>query len=161
MRMTNKLAVLFILVVTIIGCAKRSDTDTQAINEACTLEMEAARTAVLLRNKGKSKADLVQTLPPVAESSTRLLQQLHAIVEEVYTFPELNEVIYATYRFQYCVRQLQHRFVPHNLQPIYNELLACQQQYGNQASKESTVCVLNSFPQGADIPAPAKHDSAL
>lgn len=159
--MKSNITALIIIVMTITGCAKRPDSNSKAINEACTLEMEAARTAVILRDNGKSKTDMLHTMPPVTQDSTRLLLQMHAIVEEAYSFTQLNEVIYATYRFAYCARQLQYLPVPQHLQEIYPDLLACQQQYDKQATKPATQCVFDAFPAEPGKPVPEKPEITL
>lgn len=159
MTLMRSPALLLCTLLCLSSCATRNDA--KAINAACTLEMEAARTAVLLRDEGKTKTAMLQTLPPLTPTSSRLLQQLHAIVAEVYTQPGLNEVIYPTYRFQYCIRQLQHQPVPQSLAEIQPRLLSCQQTYGTLASPESTTCILDSFPRDQHSAGQAKPDSTL
>jgi len=131
------------------GCAeKKPFTTANQINEECTLEMEAARTAVLLRNDGMSRENLSRTLPPLNNNSSRLLFFMHEIVEEVYKYKELNEVIYPTYRFELCSRQLTNKSYPYTITQIYPTLLACQNKFGKKASIDATNCVLSGFQAG-------------
>lgn len=142
----NNGLVLLTIVVCLGACASQSSPSARAINKQCTLEMETARTAIHLRDKGRDKDSMMQTLPPLKSDSTRLLQQMHVIVQETFAFPSLNDVVYPTYRFEYCVRQMQHKPVPTNLQAVAAQLLACQAQFGSQPSKPATECILASFP---------------
>lgn len=124
------------------ACAsKESFNSAREINEECQIEMQAARTAVRLRDQGKPKSVLQQQLPPVNSESSRLLINLHDIVTETFQYTSLNEVIYPTYRFELCLRQLQNKAYPASLAAVEQPLLACQQQYALQSSRQSTECV--------------------
>ena len=113
------------------------------------MDLEAARTAMRLRDQGKRQAELLQTLPPLTPESSRLLQQMYQIVEEVYAYPTLNQVIYPTYRFEYCARQLQHLPVPAQLAQIAPQLQACQNQFGNTVSAQAVACVRKAVAEAA------------
>jgi hypothetical protein len=128
------------------ACAtKKPYPSAKEINEECILEMEAARTAIRLRDKGKSQQEMAATLPPLNKDSTRLLVYLHQIVDESYRYPKLNEVIYPTYRFELCIRRLTNKPYPDDIERVYANLMECQQQYGNKASNTATRCVTAAF----------------
>ena len=74
---------------------------------------------------------------------------MYHIVDEVYAFPGLNEVVYGAYRYGYCARQLQHQAVPQQFQDIVPQLQACQTQFDTQVSQPAMACVLGSFPKDA------------
>lgn len=138
------------LLVTLIGllgaCASTERFNTpQKINQACNMEMQAARTAVRLRDKGKSKSFLQDTLPPIKPESSRLLHNLHDIVSETYQHTTLNEVVYATYRFELCMRQLQHKLYPVSLAVVESPLMNCQQQFAMESSQQSTECIMQAI----------------
>jgi len=156
MRMTKNL--LYCLVYCgLAACASDPGHDPQAIHEQCRLEMNAARTAVHLREQGKSRQAMQQTLPPLSDDSSRLLRQMYAIVDETYRYPRINDVVYGIYRYDLCARQLQHRPVP-ALEKIYQNLLACQARFGRQASHAAISCVRHSYPDYS--PAAAKTGGA-
>lgn len=141
--------VLFIAAgIAVSGCAH--DPSVRAVRTQCRLEMEAARTAVQLREQGKSKQAILQSLPPLHADSTRLLRQMYQFVDDTFAFPELNDSVYGIYRFEYCVRQLQHRAVPRQLQEVSRQLLACQTQLDNQTPANAVSCVRRSFPAQPD-----------
>lgn len=145
----SKLFPVLTLLLFFTGCAeKKPFTTANQINEECTLEMEAARTAVLLRNDGMSRDDLSRTLPPLNKDSSRLLVFMHEILGEVYKYKDLNEVIYPTYRFELCSRQLTNKPYPYTITQIYPALLACQSRFGKNASTDATKCVLSGFQSG-------------
>ncbi len=130
------------LFVLLSGCAsKERFTTAKEINEACQVEMQAALTAVRLRNEGKPKSALLAPLPAITEHSSRLLVNLHVIVDETYQYPALNEMIYPTYRFDLCLRALQQKPYPVSLAPVEPALLNCQRQFGLESSAQSTQCV--------------------
>jgi hypothetical protein len=128
------------------ACASDSAHDPQAIHAECRLEMNAARTAVHLRDQGKTRQAMLNTLPPLDNDSSRLLRQMHAIVDESYRFPKLNDVVFAIYRYETCARQLQHQSSP-ALGSIYEKLLDCQARFGRQASHAAVACVRDSYPE--------------
>lgn len=139
---TKKPSTLVLIVVLLTGCARAERFNTaQEINDECRLEMQAASTAVHLRDKGKPKSFLLEALPPVNEQSSRLLINMHAIVAEVYQYKTLNEMIYPTYRHAICLRALQHKPIPPTLTAIETDLLICQQQFGLESNEHSTRCV--------------------
>ena len=131
----------------LLGCAQQEQRPRSAndINEACGLEMQAARTAIRLREKNKPKTQLKQQLAPLTADSSRLLFNMHQILDEVYAHPQLNAVIYPVYRFQLCTQQLQNKLLAHNIDRNLTGLLACRAQYNTTSSNESTQCVLDTF----------------
>jgi hypothetical protein len=140
---------LLLTTISLLGaCASEERFNTaRAINEECQVEMQAARTAVQLRDKGKTKADMQKQLPPIEPGSSRLLKSLYEIVTETYQFSSLNEVVYPTYRFELCMRQLQDKPYPASLAVIEQPLLNCQAQYALQRSEQSTACILQAMDQ--------------
>jgi hypothetical protein len=149
MKATLKKLCLLLVTVSLLGaCASKERFNTaKAINEECQVEMQAARTAVRLRDKGKTKADMQAQLPPIEPDSSRLLINLYEIVTETYQFNSLNEVVYPTYRFELCMRQLQGKAYPASLALIEQPLLDCQDQYALQSSAQSTACILQAMDQ--------------
>ena len=128
------------------ACAtKDPNSSAREINQECIIEMEAARTAIHLRDKGKTQQEMAATLPPLEKNSSRLLVQLHQIIEESYRYPQLNEVIYPTYRFELCVRQLTNKPYPRDIKTAFTNLMDCQQKYGMNASTKATRCVSAVF----------------
>ena len=140
---------LLLATIALLGaCANQERfNNAKEINEECHMEMQAARTAVRLRDQGKSKSLLQDQLPPIKTDSSRLLINLHAIVTETFYYSTLNEVIYPTYRFELCLRQLQNKPYPTSLAVIEQPLLNCQQQYALQSSKQSTECIQHAIDQ--------------
>ena len=145
--MKTELIIITVSALILIGCAEHPQVSNHTIRQQCRMEMETARTAIRLRDQGKSKQEMLQTLPPLHPDSTRLLQQMYHIVDEIYAFADLNEIVYATYRFDYCARQLQRQAVPEKFQNILPQLQACQTQFGMQVSKPAMVCVRAVFPK--------------
>lgn len=146
MTMVFRTASVALIVLLISSCAaKQPFSNAKEINEQCMLEMEAARTAIRLRDKGKSRQDLAQSLPQLNKDSSRLLVFMHEILNEVFHYRQLNEVIYPTYRFELCSRQLTHKDYPYNIQKVYPDLLECQEKFGKKASSEGTHCIITSF----------------
>ena len=136
------------LISALYACASKERFNTaNAINEECRLELEAARTAVRLRDQGKTQASLAEKLPAIQANSSRLLLTLHEIVTETYQYSALNEVIYPTYRFELCLRQLLHKPYPKSLASAEPGLLVCQRRYGTQSSQQSTECVQHAMDQ--------------
>jgi len=164
MKVIFKLCCAFALVPCINACASKESFHTaEAINEECHAEMQAARTAIRLRDKGKPKSLLLEPLPQITADSSRLLVKLHAIVYEAYQYPALNEMIYPTYRFELCLRELQQQSYPVSLQVVAAGLLNCQMQYGLQSSASSTQCVSDAIDQLApgqlvENPTPSGHE---
>lgn len=142
MKIKFILAALALLNLT--ACA--SGPTRHEIYYECRLEMDAARTAVQLRDKGKDKMSMLRSLPSLHKNSTRLLRQMYQIVDETYAYPDLNDIVYGIYRYQYCARQLRHEAVPVTLQTVQPQLRACQKRYGRQVSKHAIDCVRAVFP---------------
>jgi len=137
---------LLAFVMLMSSCAAERPFNTaRQINEECILEMETARTAIRLRERGKQKHELAQNLPPLDSHSNRLLYNIHVILDEVYQYDKLNEVIYSTYRFELCSRQLNNKTYPYNISIIYPALLTCQQEFAAEATPEATQCIVASF----------------
>jgi hypothetical protein len=137
---------VFVAALALCACAKDTQISDHAIQQQCRMELEASRTAIQLRDEGKTRQAMLQTLPMLTPTSTRLLQQMYHIVDEVYAFPDLNQIVYGTYRYEYCARELRHQPVPLHFQKIYPRLQACQQQFNMTVSKPAVDCVRAAFP---------------
>ncbi len=107
--------------------------------------MQTAVTAIRLRDRGKSKQQLAKALPPLHKDSSRLLVYMHEILDETFQYQDLNEIIYPTYRFELCARQLTSKPYPYNIAKVYPALIRCQHLYGSKASTKSTACIVSSF----------------
>jgi hypothetical protein len=145
MTMKFKFFVFLISTALLNACAHRPTVHT--IKSECRTEMAAARTAVQLRDQGKSKQDVLATLPPLYPDSTRLLRTMYHIVDEVYVSPHLNALVYGIYRFEYCAHQLQDQTVPQHFDAIAPKLFVCQTQFAGDDSKALVACVRGVFPQ--------------
>jgi len=142
-QMNLKTVCLLTLLILTTGCATRNIPDTaKEINEECAFEMQAARTAIRLRDKGKTNEDLKSKLPPLEQNSLRLLKKMYEISDEVYQYTDLNEMVYTTYRFELCQRELLGKSLPVSTQTVLPDLLACQQQYQDKSSVKSANCIL-------------------
>ena len=146
--MKTKLLLNCFIILFLTACA--TDTAQQSarkINEECGWEMQAGRTAIRIRDSNKPPSTLKARLKPLSKHSSRLLVVMHEIADEVYTFKDLNETTYSVYRFELCMRQLQKKNYPASITPQHEDLLACQQQYGNKSSPEHTQCVTKTVEQ--------------
>ena len=152
MKITSCLLLLGSLLFFAACATKDPNSSAKEINQECIIEMEAARTAIHLRDKGKTQQEMAATLPPLDKNSSRLLVQLHQIIEESYRYPGLNEVIYPTYRFELCVRQLTNKPYPRDIKTAFTSLMDCQQRYGMNASTAATQCVTSALDQ-TNLPA--------
>ena len=147
-RAKTKHSILLTTIALLGACANQERFNSaREINEECHMEMQAARTAVRLRDQGKPKSLLQDQLPPIKAGSSRLLINLHTIVTETFHYSTLNEVVYPTYRFELCLRQLQNKPYPISLAVLEQPLLNCQQQFAMQSSKQSTECVQQAMDQ--------------
>lgn len=143
------------------ACATRDIPNTaREINEECGFEMQAARTAIRLRDKGKTKTHLQLQLPPIDKNSLRLLIKMHEITDEVYEYTQLNETIYATYRFELCQRELLNKPLPASISIVTPKLMRCQQTFGNKSSVKSTNCILAGIESTSVKPSTAKPGAA-
>lgn len=142
--MKTKFVLTAMALLNLTACAI-GPTHHEIYNE-CRLEMDAARTAVQLRDKGKDKMTMLHTLPPLHQDSTRLLRQMYQIVDDIYEFRDLNDVVYGIYRYEYCAQQLRHQVMPPNLAAVHPQLQACQARFGRQVSKAAVDCVRAIFP---------------
>ena len=139
------------------GCASRDIPSTATeITEECGFEMQAARTAIRLRDKGKTKTFLKSQLPPIDKNSLRLLLKMHEITDEVYEHTQLKETIYTTYRFELCQRELLNKPRPPSIQAVLPELLKCQQEFKQQSSVKSTNCILAGIESSSVKPSVSK-----
>jgi len=156
MRRTEYIASALLLLIWLSACSSTEHfTNAKEINEECRIEMQAALTAIHLRDEGKPKATLLKPLPAIDDHSSRLLINMYAIADETYRYPDLNDVIYPTYRFTICQRALQQKPYPLTFAMIEPALLDCQQQYGRASSAQSTQCVTDAIDKFANTNKPA------
>lgn len=144
--MTPFKAILPGVMLVLFSCSTNDHFVTsREINKQCTLEKQAALTAIRLRNRGKSRQELAGTLPALDKDSSRLLVYLHEIVQESYQYPALNEITYPAYRFELCARQLAGKPYPVNVAHIYPALLSCQHEFGDSVSPAAEACISTCF----------------
>ncbi len=139
-----RLSLPFIILL-ISACANNPYDSPKEINEACRFEMQAALTAIKLRNKDKPKSNLLAKLTPLEKNSSRLLVNMYQIVDEVYSHVELNETIYPRYRFELCQRQLSYKSYPLTIEPVLPMLKRCQQQFGSDSPEQATTCIVKGL----------------
>jgi len=137
--MRNRYFGIVLATMCLSACAH--DPTNQEIKSQCRLEMEAGRTAVQMREQGRTKQAMLQTLPPLHADSSRLLRSMYQSIDDTYTFPALNNTVYGIYRFEVCARQLLHQPAPPPLPDIAQQLVACQTKFGRQASPNIVRCV--------------------
>ena len=135
---------LALCLILLSACASKPRLSKQ-YNYQCTMEMNAAMTAIHLRDQGKTKPELLQELGPLNKNSNRLHRILFSIVDEIYQFPDLNEVIYPTYRFELCAKQLTKQNYENDYAFVHHKLLMCQNKFGEKASALGTTCIRNVF----------------
>ena len=143
--MNKRNLILPVLLLFVSACANNPYDSAKEINEACAFEVQAANTAIKLRDKNKPLASLLAKLAPLKKDSSRLLVNMYQVVDEVYSHPWLNETIYSTYRFELCQRQLLYKQYPLTIEPVLPMLKHCQQQYGATSSEQTTECILNGL----------------
>ncbi|MEJ2359946.1 MAG: hypothetical protein P8Z75_00765 [Gammaproteobacteria bacterium] len=143
--MKTRFLLLGIGSLVLAGCAM--GPSQHEIHSECRLEMDAARTAVQLRNKGKDKLAMLRTLPPLHKNSTRLLHQMYQIVDETYDYPHLNDIVFGIYRYELCARELRRQPVPTDIGSVHMQLQSCQARFHRQVSKQAVDCVRAVFPK--------------
>jgi hypothetical protein len=149
--MKIKTSILVTAILVVSACTTtRTQQEAEAINIECGFEMQAARTAIRLRDKGTPKATLEAQLVPVSRDSSRLLIKMHEIANEAYQYTELNETVYATYRFELCQRELINKPMPGSLEQVMPQLMHCQDRFANQSSAQSTQCILVAIRNAAE-----------
>ena len=131
--------------VTDIVSATDKAVDNDILYEECELEMTAAASATRLRNQGKPRQELAAALSPIKTDSSRLLIQLHAILNEVYTYQDLDDVIYSLYRLERCQREKNEKPVPDSISVVHEQLLNCQEDYNNDQYYDEKLCVRAAF----------------
>ena len=114
------------------------------------MEKEAARTAVRLRNKGIASSQLRDKLAPLDKNSSRLLLNMHQIVDETYRHKWLNETVYSQYRQELCLRQLQHRYYPLTIEAVLKSLQSCQAKESAAPNESLHQCISNTFDRYTD-----------
>ena len=142
MKIMNKRNLILPAVFLFISaCANDPYDSQQEINEACHFELQAALTAIKLRDKGKPKTLLLSRLTPLEKNSSRLLVNMYQIVDEVYANSWINKNIYSTYRFELCQRQLLSKPHPLTINPVLPALKLCQQQFATESSEKTNECI--------------------
>lgn len=127
-------------------CACAHTPSDNEIKSQCRLEMEAARTAVQLREQGKTKQAMLETLPPLHSDSTRLLRVMYQSINDTYDFPNLNENVYGAYRLVYCIRRARHKNLPNKLSEVSEKLMRCQNSFGKTINGDLISCIRGVFP---------------
>lgn len=112
------------------------------MNAECAIELQAARTAMNLRNKHKPAEFLTSQLPPNDTQATAAVKNLHEIVHEVYDNPTLTTDNYAIYRFETCLRRYRNKPRPQSVSPLISGMQTCQQQYQQKDPARYTHCII-------------------
>ena len=150
--MDYRLSLTLLSVLLVSACSTTNVNQTpNDINIECGLEMHAARTAIRLRDKGKPKSSLLAQLTPITQESSRLLIKMYEITHEVYAITELNEVVYPTYRYDLCQRELLNKPVPESIREVLPGLIECQNRHQNKSTPESTRCIFAAIEKTATI----------
>ena len=150
LHMTMKIHSVFLigLFLFVSACANDPYDSPKEITEACNFELQAAFTAVKLRDKGKPKLMLLSKLGPLSKDSSRLLVNMYQIVDEIYTHNDLDTIIYPAYRYELCQRQLLFKPHPLTIKPVLPMLKQCQESKDTASAEQATECIvtgLNTF----------------
>jgi len=150
--MMMKLAKLLIPILLLLnGCANSQHKSEKFIQNACAFESLAAGTAIKLRDKGKTKADLQSDLVPLDKNSSRLMVNMYQFTDEVFEHGWINQMTYSNYRLELCHRQLRQKHYPLTMNPILTMLRQCQQK--STSNDQAINCIhrgLDQYAQSLD-----------
>jgi hypothetical protein len=110
----------------------------------------ASQEAVLAKNAGRLKADLLQEISK--ESNIQGLNHLLTdIIHEVYDYPTLDAKVYSAYRFELCFVTQTHpeKMVGINFAEAHPLLETCGQL---SAEKDRTLCAMRAARSMAGAP---------
>ncbi|MFC0682861.1 hypothetical protein ACFFGH_33940 [Lysobacter korlensis] len=109
----------------------------------CEYELDATNAALGMRTHGKTKADLLATLPP-RERTARdpKAETLHSILDDIYSRKDIAAYPYFHYRGLVCLTKAQGVAVNAPFHAVADEILACQGKHGTEKTDALGECIL-------------------
>lgn len=121
----------------------------ETVTAACTLEQQAAVSAISMRDQGQSKSQLLAPLPKPSDTNNPLATAMYSIVEDIYAYPQLASFPYFAYRSELCFRRVEKEPIPASFSLVAEEVLACQNKFGKTSSEPLINCVREAIIKAA------------
>jgi hypothetical protein len=108
--------------------------------------MNAALTAVELRDSGKPRQTLEAHLPPRNLASlSPTASMMYSIIEDVYEVPEIQQFPFFFYRAETCYRRNSGEPTPPSFKSASVSVLACQRKHGGNSSYALMTCIRDAI----------------
>lgn len=111
----------------------------------CSFELTEASAALELRDSGKSKEEAAAALPAETGASALIMK---SILDDVYENPGVSHFPYFVFRNITCMRRHMGRTTPATLAAVAPQVVACQRQFGAQASDHLISCIQKAVTGG-------------
>lgn len=111
----------------------------------CSFELTKASALLELRDSGNSKEEAANALPAETGASALILK---SILDDVYENPNVAHFPYFVYRNITCMRRHKGRPTPATLAAVAPQVMACQGQFGVQASDHLISCIQRAVKGG-------------
>ncbi|WP_146042160.1 hypothetical protein [Chromobacterium sinusclupearum] len=87
-----------------------------------------ASEAIYSKNKGIKKEDLLAKVPMATSDNVWLRALMQEVINEVYDYPAVSEVVYSTYRGELCFQKIKNpqKLVESNYTQAYPLLVSCE-----------------------------------
>jgi hypothetical protein len=148
--MTNVLSSLVLLVLSAVAFAQPierwllPDPD-EIIKASQTLCADQAKSALLAwhyKKQGRTKEEVLALIPESPKAlSLRVTSAMRENVEDVFTFPELSQYTYYSFRSEACMRETLGAVRMPRLATIYPSIAECQSLHGPEKSTSLSRCI--------------------
>jgi hypothetical protein len=118
------------------------DEMIKASNTLCVEQAKSALLAWQYKKQGRTKDEVLSLIPESPKSLTlRLTSAMRENIEDAYTYPDISQYTYYSFRSEVCMRETLGAVRMPRLSTAYASIVECQKTHGAAKSSQLFQCV--------------------
>jgi hypothetical protein len=118
------------------------DEMIKATNALCVDQAKSALLAWHYKKQGRTREEVLSLIPESPKALTlRLTSAMRENVEDAFTFPELSQYAYYSFRSEVCMRETLGAVRMPRISAVYTGIAECQKAHGSEKSSPLFKCV--------------------
>lgn len=119
-----------------------ASTMIEAANILCLDQSKSAIMAVLMRENGRQREEVLALIPESPKAmNLRLVSAMRENVEDAFQYPALSKYTLYSFRSEVCIREALSAVQMPRLAVMYPKVAECQRQHGVEKSTPLFKCI--------------------
>ncbi len=119
-----------------------SSTMIEAANVLCLDQSKTAIMAVLLRESGRQREEVLASVPESPKAmNLRVVSAMRENVEDAFLYTGISKYALYSFRSEVCIREALSALQMPRLAAVYPKVAECQKQHGGEKSTPLFLCI--------------------